>query len=191
MNVERAVFALGFKAPHTVHQRRTGQDDAFVPQQQAQKFKFLVRQGDILACDLDLVAIRRDGEDPERVISGGLGRFRPAQDRADACDQLQHGKRFGDKIVCTVIQTDDTVVFGVFRGQHDNGQTARGALRTQPLENGKAVLFGQHDIEQHKLRHLRVHRPPELGRQREASGLESLAVQSVEHQLADGVVILQ
>ena len=39
VNVERAVFPFGFKAPHTVHQRRAGQDDALIPQQQAQKLK--------------------------------------------------------------------------------------------------------------------------------------------------------
>ena len=191
VHVERAVLAFGFKAPDPVHQRRAGEDDALVPQQQAQKLKFLVRQRHILAADLDLVAVRGDKEQAERKIAARLCGLRPAQNRADARDELEHGERLGNKIVRPVVETDDAVILRIFRGQHDDGQPLGRRSGAELAQDGQAILLRQHDIEQNELRHLGVHRPPEFRRQREALGLKALAVQSVEHKLADGIVVFQ
>ena len=62
---------------------------------------------------------------------------------------------------------------------------------TQAFEYVQAVLLGQHDIQQHKLGQLLLHRPPEFRRQREALGLKALAFQTVDDELSDAVVVLK
>ena len=117
-------------------------------QQQAQKFEFLVRQRHILAADLDLVAVRRDEEQAERKIAARLCGLCPAQDRADARDELEHGEGLGNKIVRPVDETDDAVILRIFRGQHDDGHLGKLPDRLADL---KPVVAGQHHIQEHHI----------------------------------------
>ena len=137
------------------------------------------------------MAVRGDKEQAERKIAARLCGLCPAQDRADARDELEHGEGLGNKIVRPMVETDDAVILRIFRGQHDDGQPLGRRPGAELAQDGQAILLRQHDIEQNELRHLGVHRPPEFRRQREALGLKALAVQPVEDELADGVVVFQ
>ena len=137
------------------------------------------------------MAVRGDEQQAERKIAARLRRLCSAQDCADARDQLQHGKRLGNKVVRAVVKSDHAVVFRIFRRQHNDGQAFGRRPRAQLFQDGQAIFFRQHDIEQHQLRKLCVHSPPEFRRKRKALCLKALTVQSVEHKLADGIVVFQ
>ena len=90
-----------------------------------------------------------------------------------------------------MVKSDHAVVFRIFRRQHNDGQAFGRRPRAQLFQDGQAIFFRQHDIEQHQLRKLCVHSPPEFRRKRKALCLKALTVQSVEHKLADGIVVFQ
>ena len=86
------------------------------------------------------------------IVVGGFSGFGDhlvaAQHRADACQQLTEGIRFGDVVVRADFKADDLVDFRAFRVQHDYRHTA---LLADPTAQRGAVKTGQHQIEQHQI----------------------------------------
>ena len=55
------------------------------------------------------------------VGNGFGGGLDAAQYGAHAGDQFHHAERLGNEVIRTVIETDNSVIFGIFRCEHYNG----------------------------------------------------------------------
>ena len=190
MDVERAVLPLQLHAPHAIHQRCACEDDALIFQQQAQQFEFLVRQCDVRVVHLHDALRRTDTQRPGAVFARRGGAC-PPEHGPDARRKLQHTERLRDEIIRTAVESDDAVIFRVPCGQQDDGQRPRGGGGAQIAQNVQSVLLREHEVEQHQLRQGALHRAVERGWQREALHCEALALQSVDDELADGLVVLK
>ena len=191
MDVQRPVLPAELLAPHAVHDGVAGHGHALVLQQQAEQLKLLVRQGDFFAVHLDHVALGADEQRTELVVAVFLPALRPAQDGPDAGHQLHHAEGLGDEIVCAAVQAHDPVILRVLGREHDDGQLLRPRRRPELLQDGQAVLLREHDVQQDQIGLGLAHGLPKLRRALEALGLVALAVQGVDDQLADAVVVFQ
>src|SRR6266852_2778455 len=63
-------------------------------------------------------------------------------------------ERLGEVVIRATVEARNAIVYGVTRGEHENGDAEAGAA--QLTANGIAILDGQHDIEDHQI--VLVHR---------------------------------
>ena len=126
------------------------------------------------------------GEAVDRVRrrAGGLG---PAQDGADARQQLARVEGLGQIVVRTQLQPDDAVGLLGQRRQHDDRQPRRGA---QPAADGEPVLPRQHEVEHDEIEAAVVEQP--LHRLAVGGGIDAKAVPGQEplQQVADLPIVV-
>ena len=79
----------------------------------------------------------------------------------------------------------------LFVDEDDDGNIRRGAVGPQLPENGDSVLVREHDIEQNERGLSFGHCRPERPRRGKALCLKLLALQRVDDQLANAVIVLQ
>ena len=131
MHVQRLGVADIVGAPDAVDQLVAGHHAALVLHEVFQQFEFLQREEHVLAADRHLMLADSHGNVTayeRNIVVGGFSGFGDhlvaAQHRADACQQLTEGIRFGDVVVRADFKADDLVDFRAFRGQHDDRHTA-------------------------------------------------------------------
>ena len=127
----------------------------------------------------------------ERVIPLDAFFLRAAQERLDAGKQLHHAEGFRDVIVRAAVKAEHLVKFRALCGKHDDGDAPRAGSAAQALEHGKAILLRQHDVEQHERRNTLFQRLPKGRRPLEALRLKPLAVERINDEFPDAVVILE
>ena len=114
-----------------------------------------------------------------------------AQQCTDARKQLHHAEWLWNIVVCSDIQSSDDIVLASFCGQHNNRQTFGRRCCTQFLQNGKAVLFRQHDIQQYQRGRLFMDSIPELAWCSKAFCLHVLSIECVNNQFTNAFIIFQ
>ena len=191
MDIQGPVLPAELLAPDPVHDGVPGHGHALVFQQQAQKFKFLVGQGNLLPCHPDHMALGADEKVPHLVVLGLRLLLRTAEDRPDPGHQLHHAEGLGDKVIGAAVQAHHPVILRVLRGEHDHRNALGGRRGPQLLQDGKAILLRQHNIQQDQGGLGALHRAPKIRRPVKALGLVALAAQGVNDQLANAVVVLQ
>ena len=114
---------------------------------------------------------------------------RAAQHRADARDHFHHAEGLGEIVVRAGVQPDDLVVLAAAgRGEND-GKLLRERGGAQLFQNFQPVLAGEHDVEQHKIRHKLTHGFPERAALGKAPRLKAGRAQRIQYQLADAGVV--
>jgi hypothetical protein len=99
----------------------------------------------------------------------------PAQDGADAGDQLLQAERLGDVVVAAQREPADLVGGGIARGQEDD-RDIRPAV-AEPARDVEALDVGQHHVEHDQLRLERRRRGERLGAGRGRLDLEAVEAQ--------------
>ena len=134
--------------------------------------------------------VERDGAvGKQNVLGGRNGVLRAAEYGAYTRDKLHHAEGLCDVVVRAAVQTDDLVVLGVLRGQKDDRERGGVGQAAQTAQDGNAVLAGEHDVEQHKIRHMLAHGLPERAALGKAPRLKAGRAQRIQYQLADAGVV--
>ena len=189
VDVHGARLACILHAPDAGKQRFAGKDLPDVFHKELQKLVFL-------ECERNAPLIHRYGVAAlvKRDAAAGKALRRPgrgaAQHGADARDHLHHAEGLGKIIVRAGIQPDDLVILAAAGGRKDDGELRRERGGAQLFQYFNAVLAGQHDVEQDKLRRLRTHRLPERLASGEALRFKAGGTQRIQHQLADAGIVL-
>ena len=137
-------------APDALHQRRSGQDLIRADEQR--------QQVELARGQLDLTAVPMDGAraDVEHEIGEAKlfvarfgSRLGPAQEGADASEQLIEIEGLDEIVVGPGVEPGDAVRDGVARGQHQDRQAPAGALLGRAKASGDldTVEARQHEIE--------------------------------------------
>src|SRR5438105_8894042 len=156
VDVEGLRVADVARPPHPVHQGVAGEDPAGVDQQQLEEVELLEGQLDGLAPHRHLVA---DGVEADvghlddlgggvLLLAGG-----PAEGGPDAGHQLPEAERLGHVVVGAHLEADDGVDLGVAGRQHDDRHPRLGPQLPADVDARHA---GQHDVEQHQRRPVRL-----------------------------------
>ena len=115
--------------------------------------------------------------------------LRTAQHRLDACHQRHHAKGLCHIVVCTAVQSDDLIVLRTLCGDHNHRQIFCCHVAPNLFQNFQTVLLRQHDIQQNQIRLLLCHRRPERRGHCKPLCLHSGAVQGIDHQFPNAVVV--
>ena len=73
---------------------------------------------------------------------------RPSKNRADSGHEFPAAERLCQIVVSAHLETEDTIKFVAFRGEHDNWYISRGS---EIATKGEPVLSWQHEIENDKV----------------------------------------
>ena len=190
MDIHGAALSVKGVAPDLVQEPVPGEDHAPVFHQGLQKVVFLQREGNRLVIHPDLMPGDTEGETAHPVLVLYLPGNSPAEQCPDPGQQLHHAKGLGHIVVGSGIQTKHLVILGALGGEHHHGNQGGFGIGTEGFQNVQTVLLRQHDVQHDELRQTLFHGIPERSGMAEALSLQRGAVQSVGHQLPDGVVIL-
>ncbi len=113
-----------------------------------------------------------------------------AQQRLDACQQLARLERFGQVVVGTELQTDDSVQRLAARCQHQQGHAAGALIGAQLAAQVETIAIGQHQIEQHGIERCGSQRGATLRQRRRQFDLEPGRTQIVAHHRRQANVVI-
>src|SRR5581483_2050858 len=85
------------------------------------------------------------------LAASNQGRDATSQDRLDAADQFTRTEWFHQVVIGPHLQTGDTIILSLSRGEHKNRRIGPGTNAAADLH---AIERGQHQIEDHQVRML-------------------------------------
>ena len=190
MHVHRAALAHIIRAPHIIEQLVSGKGHAGMGQKQPQQFKLLEGQDHPLPCRSDSMTVQIHRHLTVRQLVGLPGRSAAPQHRLDTGDHFHHAEGLHQIVVGSHVQTLDLVILHPLGGGHDDRDIPGFRHLAQEPQQRHAVLAGQHHIQQHQFRLLRLQCRAERRAVSKAAGLKSCRVQGIYLDLTDAAVIL-
>src|SRR5579883_560121 len=156
--IDGAGVGVLVQAPDLFEHVLTGNRAALVPDQVPQEIGFHKRQGENLAADAQFEQVEADrlAVEGKTVARRGLRQsercFEPgaaAQETADARDENRELERFRQVVVRSGSEAAQHVLRMAARSEHQGRDELAGAAEL--LDNGKAVLAGQHHVQNEEI----------------------------------------
>jgi hypothetical protein len=94
------------------------------------------------------LGIHLDAADPQYLARLLL---HASKDRSDAQYELARAERLHDVVVCSELESDDTIDFFAAGGQHDDRYAARAFMLPQSPADFDPVNVGEHEVEDDKV----------------------------------------
>jgi hypothetical protein len=124
-------------------------------------------------------------------MSGAIhGASSPAQQRADAGDELADAERLGQVIVGAALQAVHLVGFLAPGGEHQDRHISELRFAADRAGHRDAVEPRQHDVEDHQIERLAARQPEPLRSVRRRDRVEALEAEMENHEVADVLVVL-
>ena len=128
-----------------------------------------------------------DGHAPHHDFILDRPRLRPAQDRAQACQQLAGREGLRDVVVGAQLQTDHAIRLVPFGGQHDHRNAA---VLTNAPANFQAVHAGHHHIQQDRVEQARFQRGQSPGSVRRVGKGHAVRPQVTGQQFEQSLIVV-
>ena len=131
-----------------------------------------------------------DASHGKRLGRGTIGHAAAAQQGAAAARELHEGERFGEVVIRAAIERHDLVEFGIFGGEHHDGNRRGGLVGAQAPHDLEAIGVGQHDVEQNRIGDATRNGSLELAVRCEPLSLYPLLAQRIEGEPPNIVIVL-